>query len=391
MGYGLLEGWLSIIGNTALFFVKFFIGNAIGSISLIADAFHTLSDTLTSVVVVIGFKMSAKAPDKEHPYGHGRIESVSSIIIAVFLAVVGVTILYESGLRLLDYLAGKPEIVSGDYIAIAVIALSVVFKEAMARLSINLGKLINSQALRADAWHHRSDAITSVFVLVAIIAARFNVLWLDPVMGIVVSAVILKVAYDILKESTHTILGRVDESEVAEIENFVRAMPGCEGVHKISVHDYGLTKVVSMHIEVSENVSFDESHAVADGVEKRIAEEMGNNVIAVVHVDPKSASSDDVAETVIKIILGEKGVMGAHKIHVIGGKKRMMIFHIFVDPKMTVEASHKITGSLKSKIRRIFDGEMTIHVEPCEKKCGECISSASSCPVRAAAAQSRKK
>ncbi len=391
MGYGLLEGWFSIIGNTALFFVKFFIGLSINSISLIADSFHTLSDTLTSVVVVLGFKMSAKAPDKEHPFGHGRIEPISSIIIAVLLGVVGATFMYESVNRLIGIInhTAKP-LEFNAYAAIA-IGLSVVFKEAMARFSINLGKMINSQALRADAWHHRSDAVASLFVLIAIIAAKFNAPWLDPIMGIGVSALILKVGIDVLRESSQIILGRVNEDEVAKIEKIVKGISGCEGAHRIAVHDYGLTKVVSMHIEVSENVSFDESHAVADGVEKRIAEEMGNNVIAVVHVDPKSAPSDDVAETVIKIILGENGVMGAHKIHVLGGKKRMMIFHIFVDPKMTVEASHKITGSLKAKIRRIFNGDVTIHVEPCEKKCGECISSASSCPVRAEAARLRKK
>jgi len=381
MGYGLLEGWFSIIGNTALFFVKFFIGLSINSISLIADSFHTLSDTLTSVVVVLGFKMSAKAPDKEHPFGHGRIEPISSIIIAVLLGVVGATFMYESVNRLIGIInhTAKP-LEFNAYAAIA-IGLSVVFKEAMARFSINLGKMINSQALRADAWHHRSDAVASLFVLIAIIAAKFNAPWLDPIMGIGVSALILKVGIDVLRESSQIILGRVNEDEVAKIEKIVKGISGCEGAHRIAVHDYGLTKVVSMHIEVSENVSFDESHAVADGVEKRIAEE-------------KSAPSDDVAETVIKIILGEKGVMGAHKIHVIGGKTRVMIFHIFVDPKMTVEASHKITGSLKAKIRRIFNGDVTIHVEPCEKKCGECISSAGSCPVRAAAvaaARPRKK
>ncbi len=397
MGYGLLEGWLSIIGNTALFFVKYFIGTSIGSISLIADSFHTLSDTLTSVVVVIGFKMSAKAPDKEHPFGHGRIEAIASIVIAVLLGVVGADFMVQSVGRLVRVLQGNPAPVAGDYIAMAAIALSVVFKESMAQFSLNLGKMINSQALKADAWHHRSDAIASFFVLVAIIAAKFGALWLDPIMGIGVSLLILKVGIDVLRESSQILLGRVNEEEVAKIEKIVKGVAGCDGVHRIAIHDYGMSKVVSMHIEVSDDASFDEAHVISDTVEKNIEEALGENVTTVVHVDPKASqpgNAIDITDGVIKIILNEKGVMGAHKIWVIGGARKNLVFHITVDPKMTVHDSHGITGSMKSKIRRIFDGEITIHVEPCEKKCRECISSASSCPVRAeavAAAQSRKK
>lgn len=386
MGYGLLEGWFSIIGNAALFFVKFFIGTSINSISLVADSFHTLSDTLTSVVVVIGFRMSAKAPDREHPFGHGRIEQISSIVIAVLLGIVGAAFMYESAARLIEVLNHTARPVEFSAYAALAIGLSVLFKEAMARLSINLGRMIDSQALRADAWHHRSDAIASAFVLLAIAAARFGAPWLDPVMGIGVSVLIIKVAADVLGESSRTIMGRVDKEAIARIERIVCGIAGCEGAYQIAVHDYGLAKVVSMHIYVSENASFYEAHFVADEAEKRIAREIGENVTTVVHVDPKHTQSEDVAKKAIGIVLGEKGVISAHKIQVIGGKKRMMIFHIFVDPEMSVKESHGITRSLKAKLAGVFDGEITIHVEPCEKRCGECISSEDICTARAAAA-----
>ncbi|MDD5503167.1 MAG: cation-efflux pump [Candidatus Thermoplasmatota archaeon] len=387
MGYGLLEGWLSIIGNTALFFVKYFIGISINSISLIADAFHTLSDTLTSVVVVIGFKMSAKAPDKEHPFGHGRIEAIASIVIAVLLGVVGADFMWQSIQRLMQVIAGHPAPVTGDYIAMAAIALSVIFKESMAEFSINLGKIINSQALKADAWHHRSDAIASFFVLIAIIAAKFGALWLDPIMGIGVSLLILKVGVDVLRESSQILIGRVNEEEVAKIEETVKGVAGCEGVHRLAVHDYGMTKVVSMHIEVSDESSFDEAHVIADTVEKNIENALGKNVTTVVHVDPKAShhnGANNLIDDVIKIILGENGVMGAHKMWIIGGAKKNMVFHLIVDPKMSVKDSHEITRSLKAKIWKIFDGSITIHVEPCEKKCAECISR---CPEKRNVAQ----
>lgn len=377
MAYGLLEGWLSVIGNTALFFVKYFVGMSINSISLIADAFHTLSDTLTSIVVIVGFKMSAKAPDKEHPFGHGRIEAIASIIIAVLLGVVGVDFMIQSIERLMLVINNKAALVAGDYMAMAAIAASVVFKEAMARFSINLGKIINSQALKADAWHHRSDAIASFFVLIAIVAAKFGALWLDPIMGIGVSILILKVGVDVLRESSQIILGRVNEEEVSKINDIVKGVPGCEGVHKLAVHDYGMTKVISMHIEVSDESSFDEAHVIADTVEKRIETSLGRNVTTVVHVDPKESAQDgpnNIIDDVIHIILAEKGVMGVHKIWITGGPKKNMMFHLIVDQKMNVKDSHDITRSLKAKIWKIFEGDITIHVEPCEKKCRECIS-----------------
>jgi divalent metal cation (Fe/Co/Zn/Cd) transporter len=169
----------------------------------------------------------------------------------------------------------------------------------------------------------------------------------------------------------------VNEEEVAKIEKIVKGVAGCDGVHRIAVHDYGMSKVVSMHIEVSKDASFDEAHVISDTVEKKIEDSLGENVTTVVHVDPKESQAEngvDITDGIIKIILGEKGAMGAHKIWIIGGARKNLVFHLIVDPKMSVKDSHDITGSLKSKIRRIFNGEITIHVEPCEKKCRECIS-----------------
>ena len=152
-----LEAWVSIIGNFLLAIIKGILGVMVNSISLIADAVHTASDVLTSVVVIVGFKLATLPPDNEHPYGHGRIEFIATLIISILLAAVGIKFGIDSYHRLI---ANTP--VSGSYFVVVVMLLAGLFKELMSRFSIDLGQRIASSTLIADAWHHRTDAIASV-------------------------------------------------------------------------------------------------------------------------------------------------------------------------------------------------------------------------------------
>ena len=199
---GFLEAWVSIIGNVLLFAVKFALGVAIGSISLMADAFHTLSDVLTSVVVLIGFKAAGRAPDEEHPFGHGRIENIATLVIAILLVVVGVDFLAQSARKLI-----RPMPVAGTIPIAAILLLSGAVKELMASFSIWLGRRIDSKALVADAWHHRSDAVASVLVALAIVGALFRLYWLDGLFGVGVSLLIIYTGFDVGRSAANPLLG----------------------------------------------------------------------------------------------------------------------------------------------------------------------------------------
>jgi cation diffusion facilitator family transporter len=274
-----LEAWFSIIGNFLLAIIKGVLGVMVNSISLIADAVHTASDVLTSVVVIAGFKLAAIPPDNEHPYGHGRIEFIATLIISILLAAVGIKFGIDSYHRLI---ANTP--VAGSYFVVIVMILAGVFKEFMSRFSIDLGQRISSSTLIADAWHHRTDAIASVLVAVAILASQFGYYWVDAILGFCVSALIIWTGIEIFKESCSKLIGEYDANEVEEINRLAQAIPGVISTHDISVHDYGANKAVSIHIEVDENLSLIKAHDIATQVRDNINQKLYTSSTTV-HVD----------------------------------------------------------------------------------------------------------
>lgn len=186
------------------------------SIAIIADAWHTLSDSLTSLVVIIGFKVSSKPADKKHPYGHGQAEIVSSVIIGTLLAVVGVNFLIASIQKFINHQSA-----SYGNLAVIVFTISVIVKEGLAQFSMRAGKKINSQSLIADGWHHRSDALVSLMVLVGIFMGGYF-WWVDSIMGIAVSFVIFYTTYIILKGSISALIGEEPSEDLgAEISKIV--------------------------------------------------------------------------------------------------------------------------------------------------------------------------
>lgn len=284
--YGFLEGWVSICGNLLLSAVKVLLGLALNSVSLLADAVHTFSDVLTSVVVLIGFNAARRRPDKEHPFGHGRTEFVATLIIALLLALVGVEFARASFERLLH---GSR--VTGTLTAVLIMLGSAVVKEAMARISIDLGLRINSSALMADAWHHRSDAIASALVAIAIVAARFGYPSVDAVFGLLVSGLIIYTAWELGHSAGSTLMGEAPAADLVEkILSLAGGVPGVISVHGVAVHDYGNVKAVSLHIVVDQGVSFRRAHEIAEMVEENVRNHLPGTV--VVHVDPNNVEEE---------------------------------------------------------------------------------------------------
>ena len=186
---GMVQGWISIILNLLLFGIKLFFGVVSNSIALIADAFHTLSDMASSAIVVFGFKMASKPADKEHPFGHGRAETIAALCIAILIGFAGFEFLKTSIVRLM-YI----EIIQVSQIILAVVFITIILKEAMARLSYSLGETINSDTLKADAIHHRTDMFSSILVLVAIAGAWLGYPKLDAMMDNDLNAILSGVA-----------------------------------------------------------------------------------------------------------------------------------------------------------------------------------------------------
>ncbi len=277
---GYLEGWISIVLNTLLFGVKYWAGGRIGSVSMVADAWHTLSDTLTSVVVIIGFWIMARPADDRHPFGHARAENISAIIIGVLLAVVGVFFGYESVQRLLHRQA-----VTFSLFAILIFVASALLKEGLAQFAFWAGKKAGSQAVTADGWHHRSDAVASALIVVGA-ALGSRLWWMDGALGIGVSLLILWAAVDIVRSTSSTLLG---EAPSEELQHAVLAVvheeyPQVNDVHHLHLHRYGHNVELTLHLRLPPAMSVEQSHEISHRIEARLRTELA--LEATVHIEP---------------------------------------------------------------------------------------------------------
>lgn len=275
-----LQGWISIIVNGLLFILKYWAGFVTGSLALMADAWHTLSDSLSSIIVVIGTKISNKPPDKEHPFGHGRAELIAAIIIGVILGLIGFEFARDSIARL----ANHGSVVFGKF-AIWVTVISIVVNECLAQFSFWAGRTTGNPALKADGWHHRSDAISSLIILVGIFAGSYF-WWIDGVLGLIVSLLIFYAAYEIIKEGTDPLLGEKPETglldnltiiakEVSDIDTHL---------HHVHLHRYGSHVELTMHIRLPKNTTLENAHQIADDIETQIAKKL--NIEATIHMEP---------------------------------------------------------------------------------------------------------
>ena len=209
----IFEGWLSIIVNALLFVAKFWVGLVTGSVALMADAWHTMSDSLTSIIVVFSARLASKKPDKEHPFGHGRWELICTIIIGCILAFIGFEFLSDS----IDRFRNRETVTYGT-LALVVTIVSIIIKELLAQIAFYIGRKTNNPIVSADGWHHRTDSLSSVVVLAGIIVTRFvgDLWWMDSVLGIFCALAIFYAAFEILKDAITRMLGEEPSPELIE-------------------------------------------------------------------------------------------------------------------------------------------------------------------------------
>jgi cation diffusion facilitator family transporter len=284
--FGRLEGWASIVVNTILFLSKLVVGIVVNSLALIADAFHSLSDVFTSIVVLVGYSLSEKPGDREHPYGHQRIEYVATLVIAILLAVVGFEFIRQGFQRF-----QRPEPIKSSWVVLLFIVVTIVIKYGLGNYSRRIGQLIKSQALEADAFHHYSDAVSSILVLVAVLGSGLGYPQLDGLASFLVGAILIYGGFKIARDSADTLIGQPPSPDtIARIRAICRRVEHVLNAHDIIVHTYGEKLFISVHVEIDQRNSSIQAHAISDAVEAALVSEL--NALATIHLDPVDTSSD---------------------------------------------------------------------------------------------------
>ncbi len=279
--YGVLAGIIGIICNLILFVTKLLIGLIIGSIAITSDAFNNLSDTGSSIVAIIGAKLSSMDADHEHPYGHGRFEYVASLIISFIIVLVGFELLKSSFGKVLH-----PSLVSVNPIIIVILFLTVVVKLWMYSYNKYIGDLIGSGVNHATATDSLNDVIATSAVIITTLAGAWLKIPLDGYAGLVVSLLIMYTGFGIAKDTVNILLGMSPSEEtVNKIMEIIISNEGIRGAHDLKVHDYGPGRTIaSIHTELSDKTDIVKAHAIIDGLEKKVHSELGIDL--VIHVDP---------------------------------------------------------------------------------------------------------
>ncbi|MGK5093067.1 cation diffusion facilitator family transporter [Deltaproteobacteria bacterium TL4] len=275
---------IGLLINIALSTVKALTGYFGQSQALIADAVHSLSDSVTDVVVLVGARFWGKAPDVEHPYGHRKVESFVTIVIGVALGMVGLGLGYNSIVTLQELHEGHP-----GMMAFVVAIVSIVVKEWLYRWTIKIGKKVKSSAVIANAWHHRSDAFSSIPVAVAVAAAYFFPTWafLDHVATAAVALFILHATWSIVSQPIQDLLERgADKAIVKRIEELTVAIPGVKGTHKIRSRSISSAYFVDLHIQIDPQLNIKEGHDIATAVEHILVDSDIGIIDALIHIEP---------------------------------------------------------------------------------------------------------
>ncbi|MGN0624737.1 MAG: cation diffusion facilitator family transporter, partial [Oscillospiraceae bacterium] len=315
--YGMLSSWVAIVCNLFLFAAKFILGLISNSIAITGDAFNNLSDVGSGVVTFIGFKAAAAPADEDHPFGHGRIEYISGMVITFFVLLVGFDVVKSSVEKIIH-----PEPVEFSLFVIAGLLLSILVKLWMSMFNRKLDKKIDSGTLRAAAQDSLNDCISTGATTLGIIIARFLPFPIDGFLGLMVGGFILYSGYGLAKETISPILGQKPDPElVHELYDIILSYPDITGVHDLVLHDYGPGRIMgSAHVEVSRTIDVMQAHDMIDNAEKHVQSVL--HMPFVLHYDP---IADDCEETqamrkkIAEIVSGINDKMTIHDFRMVPG------------------------------------------------------------------------
>lgn len=336
--YGLLGGIVGIIINFILFLTKLAVGIFTKSIAVTADAFNNLSDAASSIITIVGFKLSDKPADEEHPFGHGRIEYISALIVAFMVMLVGFQFVKSSFDRVLH-----PEPIVFDIIPLALILLSILAKVWLSRFNSFIGKTINSSALKASSFDALGDVITSSCVALSLLLSNWTTFPLDGYIGIIVAALILYSGFKLVKETLNPLLGEAPDAELVEkIKSGVMGYEHISGVHDLIIHNYGPGKcMASIHAEVPADINIVKIHDIIDAAEKEISENL--DIYLVIHMDPINVDDENVNKTkdALTVVLKKFPIVKSiHDFRMIGeGSHKNLIFDAVLDSSIRLTDS----------------------------------------------------
>ena len=326
--YGTLSSIVGIICNVLLFLIKYAMGTLSHSISIVSDAFNNLSDCAGCLVTLLGYKMASKPADKNHPFGHGRMEYLTSLIIALIIFV-GIELLKNSVEKIIN-----PVEIRFSFAVLFSLVFSIAVKLWMAVFNAELGKKINSSVLTATAKDSKSDVIATSATLIALICSLFTALPVDGVMGLLVSVFILKSGYDIVKDTVDELLGKPADPEIINhIKEYVLKNDKIIGIHDLIIHSYGPGNMIgSCHVEVKSNESFTEVHDIVDSIEREIHNNL--NILMTIHMDPIEVNdmlTNKCKKLVNNIIHSIDSSLDLHDFRIVSGESHTnLIFDLVV-------------------------------------------------------------
>ena len=343
--YGRLAGITGIVANALLFLGKLLIGVFGGSVAIIADAFNNLSDAASSIVTLIGFKLSAAPADKEHPFGHGRLEYLSALTVAALIMVAGVELATSAFDKILHPTASECSTVT-----LIILAAAIVVKLWMSLFSRRISRLIASDALAAAAADSRNDVICTAVVLLSAVIGLFTEANIDGYVGMAVALFVIWSGFCMLRETVSPLLGAAPDPQLVEaIRRTVMAQEGIVGIHDLIVPNYGPGRcIVSLHAEVPAHEDMLKSHEVVDSVEQRLNRE--HNIIACIHMDPVDTLDERVAtlRMLSETVLGDiDSRLTLHDFRVVFGEHRInVIFDV------TLPFGYAEAASLQGEVQR---------------------------------------
>lgn len=353
--YGYLGGIVGVLVNILLFFIKITAGFLVNSIAVIADAFNNLSDVGASLVTIFGFKLSSKPADKEHPFGHGRIEYISGLIVAFLVMLVGFEFIKSSFDRIKN-----PVPVEFSPIPFILLIVSILFKVWLSIFYKGIGNKINSSALKASSIDSISDVISSSTVVISLLVSRFTTTPIDGYIGLAVSLIILYAGYNLIKDTLNPLLGVApDEDLVEDIHRMLLSYEHIDGTHDLLVHNYGPGRIIaSIHAEIPLDISVVAAHEVIDRAEKEISAELG--IYLLIHMDPVTTNDEEIlsAKRELEEVLSKiPYVSSFHDFRVVGeGDYKNLIFDVVVtdDFIITKESELKLQKQINEEIKRVF-------------------------------------
>lgn len=348
--YGVLCGVVGIVLNIILFLGKFLAGTLSNSIAITADAFNNLSDAGSSFVTLIGFKLAGAKPDPEHPFGHGRMEYISGLVVAAAILLMAYELIRDSIHKIIH-----PEETEFSVLVVAILVVSILVKLYMSFYNRSIGKRIDSAAMRATATDSLSDTCATTVVLIATLVGHYTGLYIDGWCGALVGIFILFAGINAAKETLDPLLGQPPEEEfVEQIDQIVMAHTEICGIHDLIVHDYGPGRqMISLHAEVPAEGDILEIHDVIDNVENELRAKLGCD--ATIHMDPIVTADEHVGElkeAVLSIITEIDEIISMHDFRVVTGPTHTnLIFDVLVPFKFYI-SDEELVRMIEDKVKK---------------------------------------